>query len=268
MTCQECAGYLQSYCDGELETSQMLEVEAHLQACPSCRGAVEAERAFREELRSKLSREPVPPHVAEKLRSALTKASHPPAPGRRAPLLALAASVLLVFGGVLGYVIGESDSRAEVSPLVMELVREHMEVTLRENPAELSSKDTHQVAFWVQGRIGHAVQVPDYSATGIHLLGGRVTRLGGHQAAYIVYEKGRNIVSLFAFPQYGTSLAGLKETRQQCMVFRTAEYRGHQILLWESDEMTYAMVANIGWDELLKCAKAFLEAKQSLKPSF
>ncbi len=261
MTCQECAGYLQSYCDGELETSQMLEVEAHLQACPSCRGAVEAERAFREELRSKLSREPVPPHVAEELRSALTKASHPPAPGRRAPLLAVAASVLLVVGGVLGYVIGESDSKAEVSPLVMELVREHMEVTLRENPAELSSKDTHQVAFWVQGRIGHAVQVPDYSATGVHLLGGRVTELGGRRAGYIVYEKGRNIISLFAFPRYEASLSGLQEIRRNGRTFLTGEYLMKQILLWKSGEMTYALVSDVGWDELFKCAEMFFKGE-------
>lgn len=92
------------------------------------------------------------------------------------PLLALAASVFLLIGGILGYLIGQSDSRAEVPPLVMELVEKHMEVTLRENPAELSSKDTKQVAFWVQGRIGHAAQVPDYSATGIHLLECRASR--------------------------------------------------------------------------------------------
>ena len=54
MTSHEIAPYLQAYCDGELEAPKMLDVEAHLQSCPSCRQAVEAEQAFREELRTKL----------------------------------------------------------------------------------------------------------------------------------------------------------------------------------------------------------------------
>lgn len=263
--------YLEAYCDGELEASKMLEVEAHLRTCPSCRRAVEAERILREELRARLSREPVPPLLQERLRVAITELEERQretavltAWPRRAWLLALAASILLLsLGGVLGYLIAGPSSRTGHNPLVADLVSQHMRFSLLENPAELSSRNTQQVAFWVQGRIGHRVRVPDYSSSGIDLLGGGVTRLTGHQAAYIVYEKGRNIISLFAFPQYGTSLSGLKEIRQQCMAFRTVEYRGQQILLWESDEMTYAMVANVGWDELYQCAQVFFEAKKS-----
>ncbi len=271
MASHEVARYLQAYCDGEIEASKMLEVEAHLETCSSCRHAVEAEQAFREELRTKIAREPVPRHVAERLRSALNEVeeverrrpTYAPAWGERAPLLALAASVLLVVGVVLGYLIGQSDSKAEVHPLVMELVGEHTRITLREDPAELSTRDTQQVALWVQGRIGHAVHVPDYSSTGIQLLGGRVTRLGGRPAAYIVYEKGRNIISLFSFPGYEASLSGLKEIRRDGRTFLTGEYRGQQMLLWESGNMTYVLISNVGWSELFQCAEVFLKGKHS-----
>lgn len=271
MTAHEFERYLHAYCDGELEVSKMLEVEEHLHECPPCRRAVEAEQDFREGLRTKMSREPVPPHLTERLRSAIADVEerqqqppHPQFSGRRAWLLALAASVLLfIVGGTLGYLIAQPSSPAGLHPLVTELVSEHMKFAVLENPAELTSGNTQQVAFWVQGRIGHPVQVPDYSLTGIQLLGGRVTRVRGHRAAYIVYEKGRNIISLFAFPRFGTSPDGLVETRREGRAFLTGEHRGQQILLWESGGMTYALVSDVGWDELFQCAQVFFESARS-----
>jgi anti-sigma factor RsiW len=263
MTSHEIAGYLQAYCDGELDVSKILDVEAHLQSCPSCRQAVEEEQAFREGLRTKIAREPVPPHLAERLRARIAEEEQPQRPSR-VPVssLALAASIaFFTLGGVLGYLIAQPVSKPGIHPLVTEVVSEHMKFALLENPAELASKNTEQVAFWVQGRIGHAVQVPDYSATGIQLLGGRVTELGGRRAGYIVYEKGRNIISLFAFPRYEASLSGLQEIRRNGRTFLTGEYLMKQILLWKSGEMTYALVSDVGWDELFKCAEMFFKGE-------
>jgi anti-sigma factor RsiW len=273
MTSHEIAPYLQAYCDGELEAPKMLDVEAHLQSCPSCRQAVEAEHAFREGLGTKIAREPVPPHLVEKLKSALididmeerqARPARPPVWGQQAWSLALAASIAFVtLGGVLGYLIAQPVTRPGVHPLVTEMVSEHMKFAPLENPAELPSGDTEQVAFWVQRQTGHPIRVPDYSASGIHLLGGRVTELGGRRAGYIVYEKGRNIISLFAFPQYEASLSGMQEVRRNGRTFLTGEYQMKQILLWESGNMTYALVSDVGWDELFECARVFFEAEQS-----
>lgn len=265
MTCPEVARFRHAYCDGELDASTMLEVEGHLQGCPACRRAVEAEQAFREELRRAVSQEPVPPHVAEKLRTTMAgldegekRSARTSTGGWRASWLALAASVLLIFlGGLLGYLIAMPRVRPALHPLVAQLVMEHMKFAPLENPAELSSGNLQQVAVWVQGRTGHRVQVPDYSAAGIRLLGGRVTRLVGHRAAYIVYEKGRNIISLFAFPRYGGALEGLEEVELSGMVFHTAAYQGKHILLWDSGDMTYALVSDISWDQLVDCALVF-----------
>jgi len=265
MTSHEIAPYLQAYCDGELEAPKMLDVEAHLQSCPSCRQAVEAEQAFREELRTKIAREPVPPHLAEGLRARIAEEEQPQGPSR-VPVssLALAASIaFFALGGVLGYLIAQPVSKPGIHPLVTEMVSEHMKFAPLENPAELPSKNTEQVAFWVQRQTGHSVRVPDYSASGIQLLGGRVTELRGRRAGYIVYEKGRNIISLFAFPRYEASLSGLQEIRRNGRTFLTGEYLMKQILLWESGKMTYALVSDVGWDELFQCAEVFFKSKHS-----
>ncbi len=78
-----------------------------------------------------------------------------------------------------------------------------------------------------------------------------------------MYEKGRNIISLFAFPRYGVPLGGLQEIQRNGRTFLTGEYRGQQIILWERADVTYALVANVGWDELFQCAEMFFEGVHS-----
>ncbi len=271
MTSHDIPRYLHAYCDGELEASRMLDVEAHLESCPSCREAVEAELAFREGLRAKIPREPVPPHLAERLRARVAEEQgRPPRParvslwGRRVWSLAFAAAIaVLALGGALGYLIAQSASTPRVHPLVMGVVSEHMKFAPLENPAELPSQNAEQVALWVEQRTGHSVRVPDYSASGIRLLGGRVTALGGRSAAYIVYEKGRNIISLFSFPEYEASLSGLKEMQRYGRTFLTGEYQMRRVVLWENGKMMYALVSDVGWDELFKCAEMFFEGVPS-----
>ena len=270
MTSHDITRYLHAYCDGELQASKMLDVEGHLESCPSCREAVEAAQVFREGLRAKIPREPVPPHLAEGLRARIAEEEHAARPararlwGRRTRSLELAASIaLLTLGGVLGYLVAQHGSIPGVHPLVMEVALEHMRFAPLENPVELSSPNTEQIAFWVEERTGHPVRVPDYSSSGIQLLGGRVTTLGGRRAAYIMYEKGRNILSLFAFPAYEASLDGLKEIRKNGRTFLTGEHQGKQTVFWKSGTMTYALVSNVGWDELFQCAKMFFEGVPS-----
>lgn len=271
MTGDTFVRYLQAYCDGELDASKVPDVEGHLEACPACRQTVEAERTFRDVLRDKLPPEPVPSHVEQQLRSALaeqdqerTRAAPLPVWGRRPWAVALAASVVLIaVGGILGYLVARPRLGAGVPPMAAELVSEHMKFALLENPAELSSNSTQHVALWVQDRIGQPVRVPDYSPNGITLLGGRVIRVGGRRAGTIVYEKGRNIISLFAFPRYGADFSGLQEVRREGRILRAGEYRGQQILLWENGETGYALVSDVGWDELYQCARVFFETRES-----
>ncbi|MGH7405202.1 MAG: anti-sigma factor family protein [Candidatus Methylomirabilales bacterium] len=259
MSTDAFARYLQAYCDGELEVSKMLEVEGHLEACPSCRRSVEAERAFREGFREKVLPERVPPHLEESLRSAMAE---PGERGRRPRVRLVAASVLLLtLGGVLGYLIAQRVSRLTPSPLLGQLVGEHMRSTQLERPVELHSENTQQVAFWLQGRIEHPVLVPDYNPMGIQLLGGRVLQLGDRRVASVVYKKGGKMLSLFALSGTGYTglLIGLEEVRRHGQVFLAFESEGQEMLLWGQGEMLYALVSDVGWDALFECAQVFFD---------
>jgi anti-sigma factor RsiW len=272
MSTDAFARYLQAYCDGELDVAKTLEIEGHLEACPACRQAVEAERAFREQLRARIAPEPVPPHVEERVISAINDldrqgrsgASRPE--GRRARSLAVAASVLLLtLGGVLGYLSAGRTPRFMPSPVLAQLVGEHVRSTQLERPVELHSGNTQQVAFWLQGRIEHPILVPDYSPMGIQLMGGRVFQLADTRVASVLYKKDGEMLSLFALSGTGYKglLRSLEEARRQGQVFLAFESEGQQMLLWGQGEMVYALVSHVGWDALFQCAQVFFDGESS-----
>jgi anti-sigma factor RsiW len=266
------ARYLQAYCDGELDVAKTLEVEGHLEVCPACRQAVEAEWAFREHLRARIGPEPVPPHVEERVISAINDLDRQgrSREGRRARSLAVAASVLLLaLGGVLGYLIAGRAPRFMPSPVLAQLVGEHVRSAQLERPVELHSGNTQQVAFWLQGRIEHPILVPDYSPMGIQLMGGRVFQLADRRVASVVYKKDGKMLSLFALSGTGYKglLLSLEEARRQGQAFLAFESEGQQMLLWGQGEMVYALVSHMGWDALFQCAQVFFDGKSSSSSS-
>lgn len=59
--CEEAAGYVYRYLDGELEPRSEAELLAHLRACRKCLGAVEFERRMLEFVRVRAAAPDPPP---------------------------------------------------------------------------------------------------------------------------------------------------------------------------------------------------------------
>src|SRR5437867_3657428 len=83
---------------------------------------------------------------------------------------------------------------------VGELVDKHIAYAQLERPAELVSTDPREVAEWFRSRADMRVTVPDYSPSGIRLTGARLTDAHERRAAYLLYEKGRTLLSVFVVP--------------------------------------------------------------------
>ncbi|HEV8662666.1 MAG TPA: zf-HC2 domain-containing protein [Candidatus Methylomirabilis sp.] len=259
MICGDVIRDLETYLDGELPVRETLQVAEHLASCPSCAAREEQARAARAHLRLTAPRPEVPPALRERITAALDRIDRralraSQLAGRRPLWLATAAAAAAAV--LFAVWIGRS---AGPAPLALELVAQHMSVARLPEPVEFASSDAGAVAGWFQGRAPYRVSVPDYSRTGIRLLGGRITDLSDRRAAFIVYEKNRRTISLFTFPHYGEDLDRATAVKRDGRTFYTQEVRGYQLLLWQERGMAYALVADLGWDELFQCAEGLLQ---------
>ncbi len=141
------------------------------------------------------------------------------------------------------------------SPLVTELVNKHIIYAQIEQPAEFASEDPRQVEAWFRQRAGLRVTVSDYSMSGIRLVGGRLAEADERQVAYVLYEKGHILMSVFMVPA-GTASAERGSTRvsYRGRGYLTVEQKGYRTVSWTDGQTTFGMVSALSYDALLECA--------------
>ena len=113
---------------------------------------------------------------------------------------------------------------------------------------DTESSDRRVVKSWFEGKVNFAPPVPDLSAGGYALLGGRVDYVAGHAAAALVYQTGKHDISVFLWP----------ETPSVNQIIRAfpAE-RGYQIIGWAANGLACRAVADIAEHDLRDFASAF-----------
>jgi anti-sigma factor (TIGR02949 family) len=254
MTCHEARFHLAAYADGELGPAEALALGAHVADCSGCGSDLERERQFRAVLRRQ-PRESAPPE----LRARILARCRRDVWGRRlrpwgigSGIAAAAALILTLFGpGWRG-----------PEPVMNQLLAAHVAFAEIERPAEFEATDGGTLETWFRQRANLRVVVPDYTPAGIRLLGGRITEFAERRAAYILYEKGHTLLSVFTLPARGVpvSLPGTRVTyRGQAYV--TYERGGYRTVSWTEDEMVFGLVSTLDYDALFECADRLREER-------
>ena len=248
MSCQEFEARLGAYVDGELPVGETAAADAHAAECRHCAELAAREREFRRLLRRQ-PRETASPELRERIVARLRREARRSAlrPWILAPALAAVAAALVV--ALLLPALRPS------APLVSDLVDKHIAYAQIDQPAELASADPAEIAAWFRQRAGLQVTVPDYSPSGIRLVGARLAETHERHAAYLLYEKGRTLLSVFMVPAGGRD-AELDGAR---VSYRGHEYvaqerKGYRTVSWTDSRAVYGLVSMLGYDALLECA--------------
>lgn len=246
MNCIEFEARLHPYVDGELEMSEMAAAEAHLAQCVDCKAAVEQERRFRQLLRRQ-PRESAPPEFRAMIRARIRRSARLAVIRPWVVGTAAAAAVLVAVTLLPGLRSG--------SPLIPDLVSKHITYAQIEQPAEFASPDPRAVEAWFRERVGLRVTVSDYSPSGIRLVGGRLAETEARKAAYVLYEKGHTLMSVFMVPASarGAELAGTRVSYRG-HDYLTLERRGYNTVAWTDGKTVFGLVSTLDYDALLECA--------------
>jgi anti-sigma factor RsiW len=252
--CRDVRNLLHPFIDGELDLVRHLQIEHHLADCTECAEHERGLRRLREALASAALYHPAPDALRARLQAALAPASAPatpPArPGRRRVrvLAATAAGIVLLVvasltAGGLFFRSGAAEDR-----LAEQVVASHIRSLQVAHATDVASSDRHTVKPWFLGRVDFAPQVPDLSAAGFALSGGRMDYLTARPVAALVYRRRDHLINVFTWP--ATDGEDERPTR-------SFHRQGFQIRCWHRAGMAYWAISDLNTQELDEFVRIF-----------
>jgi anti-sigma factor RsiW len=245
---------LTAYCDGELDPVAAGEFERRLATDELLRTRYSRLTSLRQAIRA-LPQPDMPSDLqariqaklnAERLNDRAERANNVTFLRRRDwSFRAIAASALL--GAVIaGSVMKTVDRFGRQDTIVSEVVAGHVRGLLAPQPFDVASSDRHTVKPWFTSRLPESPQVPDLSAQGFTLLGGRVDVIDNRPVATIVYKHAAHTVSL-------TTLRPGQTVPEQTIA-------GYNVRSWSDGNFTYVAVGDLPSADLAAFQREFTAA--------
>jgi anti-sigma factor RsiW len=241
---------LTAYCDGELDPAAAAEFERRLAADELLKARYSRLMSLQQAVRA-LPLAGVPSdlqaRIQARLKAEAVQSNNVTVLRRRNwSFQALAASA--VFGAVIsGSVLKTIDGFGQSDTVASEVVAGHIRGLLAPQPFDVASSDRHTVKPWFTSRLPESPQVPDLSARGFALLGGRVDVVGNSPVATIVYKHAAHTVSL-------TTLRAGQTVPDQTI-------SGYNVRSWSDGNFTYVAVCDLPSADLAAFEIAFSAAE-------
>ncbi len=240
MSCDRPLERIHAALDGELQVADALEMEGHVRSCPACAAEYRRALALRAALRDRRLRAVPRAGFEDRLKATLRRSR----PGTGRPVLrdALALAATLVVGVALGRFLlpgaGRPPGAADA------FVDGHVRALAAGPLTQVASSDHHTVKPWFAGKLDFSPSVPELSAEGFPLEGGRVDRVAGRPAAVLVYRRGNHVIGLFETVSAGGRAAGVS----------LSGLRGYHVARWSAGDLDFAAVSDMDGKELLAFA--------------
>lgn len=266
MNCQEALGYLQEFLDHELDEEVHADVRSHLKDCPTCWRKFEFEQELRAIIWAKGQADAAPAHVLERVRRNVFLPKQ--APGERLRVFpgmplrpAWIGAALLCVLVTIGIVWMSRGTGGRTSVLLADLVGDHIAYAASGKSSEIISSDNDDVEMWLEGKLGYAINVPDFPAPAVKLLGGRIIDIEGRKVAYLFLQENQHALSLYIarLPE-GDLCAEGRMQLQDCRMclprvhdceFCLSRLRNFNVLSWQEEGLTYAMVSDLDGRQML-----------------
>jgi anti-sigma factor RsiW len=245
MACAESLK-VQAYFDGAADPAAAAEIKRHIDGCAECATLLRELEQTRIAIRDEVPVHRAPPALRARIMRALDQETASESSQRRGwlpsswrlrPFWAGAAGGMgLAAAAAAVVVVLLSPSLS--SPLVDELVADHVRSLLPTQLIAVVSTDQHTVKPWFAGRADVSPVVADFAPQGYRLLGGRADPLAKQRAAVVVYQHGAHIINVFSWAS------------SRPLVPRTATRNGYHLAFWRAGNLDYCAVSDTSWDEL------------------
>ncbi len=244
MTCHDVSAAIDPYLDGELGADQAGNVERHLEGCADCRRQLDERKALSALLR-RMPYYDAPPQLPSTIGSARDAMSR----RRRAYAWTAAAAVLVLAAGSVGGLRAARRTQA-TSALADAVIERHVSALSLPSLIQVASSDQHTVKPWFQGKLTFSPPVPDLTAAGFALAGGRIDSIDGRVAAVLVYKRRLHVIHVFVWPNDD----GARGTDARTI-------RGFHERHWTTGDLAMWAVSDVNDDDLKTFAEAFAASR-------
>lgn len=247
------AGKLDAYLDGELESSQMQELDRHLRECPGCTAEALRRLQWKRAIHSAGQCYVPEPALRERVQSSISPAKV--AWWHWRPAFAATAAVLLLFAGarIVQQEIVQPNDRliqnnllqngvVQKGRIVGELADLHVATLASANPVDVVSSDRHNVKPWFAGKIPFSFDLPELQGSQFELVGGRVSYLEQSPGAQLLFRVRKHQISVFIF-----------QARALPLDFARAEEmdaRSFHLETWQRNGLQYFVIGDVAPGDL------------------
>jgi anti-sigma factor RsiW len=162
--------------------------------------------------------------------------------------MALAASLaLLVIGGAGGWWLAPNQPSLAQYALGAHAIYAGDST----RPIELAAADKAQLTSWFSNRLGRDMEIPDLSADGFNLLGGRLVALGDRPTALLMYED--------AMKRRLTVFVEASASEGEAPV-QVLEKNGLITCYWRDGALAIAVAGPLPRDDMMTLAKSVYDA--------
>lgn len=271
--CSDYVEILDVFLDGELAEQESAELAAHLDACGSCRAALERREHTRAQLKELSCAHSCSDAFMDRLGASLASAPAPvceqPRASRSDAFMRwmAAAAVTVGLAGVgfgVGFWVpawtgaggadvvasGAFDDPDGPPPVVVdESIRWHN----RHVPVEITGPDPEVVSAWFRDKVEFPVHPPSFDRRA-HLIGGRLGNVERSEAAFLLYDMSGTKVSVMVFDPARTPMPRSPELQSGGVYVRHAH--GYAVAVEERDGVAYTYTTRLPGAELAELVNA------------
>ena len=243
MNCNEAEILLHGLVDNEVDPESAYRIETHMGDCAGCAAQLRLHRAMRRMMANADLRFATPPGLRTRIKATLPVAAA--APSRRTLFqgFAFGSALSAAAAALLMIAVVRSD---QDQVIVSDVVSAHLRSLQADHLTDVQSSDQHGVEPWFNDRLGIAPPVPDLSAQGFKLIGGRIDYVLGKPVAAIVYRRSDHLINVFV-------AQGAEAERAA----RVGTMQGVNAVLWSEKGLNLCAVGDLSAEELVEFRKQF-----------
>jgi anti-sigma factor RsiW len=247
MECRETRDALDRFINAELTPMEHAHVADHLAECEACQRERDVLDTLRTQLRENLVRYTAPDALRSRMHAQIVlydaaASSVLRRPWRRWPMAIAAGLLIAVASSGVTLAVAR---RYVVPPVANELVASHIRSLMPGHLTDVVSSNQHNVKPWFNGRVDMSPTVPDLSANGFPLVGGRLDYVNGRAVPVIVYSRRSHLINVYEWPESAATH------------FEPRNVNGYHLVEWYRSGIEYWAVSDLNDEELNAFVRAF-----------